>query len=132
MKKFIRLDFDKGFRGSEHRSSFTGDGEHFEDGISCYEISEETIVDSINELAKYWFETASECDFSKFDINIFEGEKVGYGADWEDLATCENHLHCIDGKLFDSVYELYWAKYDEEISEEEYEIKIKNLFKKYI
>ncbi|HHN8468119.1 TPA: DNA cytosine methyltransferase [Clostridioides difficile] len=26
MEKFIRLDFDKGFRGKEHRSSAIGDG----------------------------------------------------------------------------------------------------------
>ncbi|WP_272869124.1 hypothetical protein [Clostridioides difficile] len=39
MEKFIRLDYDKGFRGKEHVSSATGDGEHFEAGISCYNIS---------------------------------------------------------------------------------------------
>lgn len=108
MKKFIRLDFDRGFRASNHKSSFTGDGEHFENGISCYEISKENIFDAIMNLSKYWFVIASECDFSNYDINIFEGKKVGSGSDNEDLATCENHLHCIEGSLFDKVYDLYY------------------------
>lgn len=146
MKKFIRLDFDKGFRGKEHKSSFGGDGEHFENGISCYEISKENIFDSIISLSKYWFEVATECDFSNFDINIFEGEKVGYGADGEDLATCEKHLHCIDGSLFNDVYDLYFKhetyleyKDDKEMLEcEEYittknfETEIKEIFISYL
>ena len=146
MRKFIRLDFDKNFRGSEHKSSFTGDGEHFENGISCYEISKENIFDAIISLSKYWFETASACDFSSFDINIFEGEHIGYGANYEDLATCTKHLHCIDGVLFDEVYDLYYKhetyldyKHDEEMLEDEdyittedFKSEIENMFKKYI
>lgn len=146
MKKFIRLDFDKGFRGSEHRSSFTGDGEHFENGISCYEISKDTIFEAINNLRKYWIDYASVCDFSEFDINIFEGKHVGYGSNDEDLATCEKHLYCIDGSLFDKVYDLDLShknyldfKDDPEMLEDEdyittedFKIEIENLFSKYL
>lgn len=110
MKQFIRLDFDKGFRGTEHRSSCTGDGEHFEDGISCYEINKDNLLDAIDNLCKYWFEVAGACDFSNYDINIFEGYKTGIGSDWEDLAECTNDKSIItlDGSLFDKVYDLYY------------------------
>lgn len=146
MEKFIRLDFDKGFRGSEHRSSFTGDGEHFEKGISCYRISKETVFDAIENLRRYWIDYALVCDFSGFDINIFEGEFIDYGSNGEDLATCKNHLHCIDGKLFDRVYilDLKHQNYldfkddpemleDEDyITTEDFEKEITNIFIKYL
>lgn len=149
MEKFIRLDYDKGFRGKEHVSSATGDGEHFEAGISCYKISKEKCVDAIINLCEYWFEFAGECQFKDFDINIFEGYYVGEGASYEDLATCENHLHCLDGSLFNEVYDLYYMHEtyleengnveeleenykDEYITTEEFEAKIEGMFIKYL
>ena len=146
MDKFIRLDFDKGFRGSEHRSSFIGDGEHFENGISCYKISKDTIFKTIDNLIKYWIEYASVCDFSEFDINIFEGEHVGYGSNDEDLATCKKHLHCLDGSLFDKVYDLdlkhqnyldfkddpEMLEDEEYITTEDFKIEIEKMFIQYL
>ena len=146
MKKFIRLDFDKGFRGAEHRSSFTGDGEHFENGISCYEISKDTIFEAIDNLRKYWIDYASECDFSNYDINIFEGKHVGYGSNNEDLATCEKHLYCIDGSLFDKVYDLdlrhqnyldfkddpEMLEDEDYITTEDFKIEIEKMFLQYL
>lgn len=147
MEKFIRLDFDKGFRGKDHRSSFTGDGEHFEKGISCYRIDKNNIVNAIEQLAQYWCETAGECDFSNYDINIFEGYHLDeYGADGEDLAECTGKITTLDGCLFNKVEASYWKlqtyldyKDDEEMLEgeeylttEEWRNKIIELFEKYI
>jgi len=147
--KFIRLDYDRNFLGTNHKSSFTGDGEHFENGISCYEINKNNVVEAINDLCKYWFEIASTCDFSNFDINIFEGSKIiGNGSDYEDLAICTNNDNIItlDGSLFDVVYDLYYQHQtylnyqdDEEMLEdedyittEEFNKKITEMFIKYL
>ncbi|EGT4205776.1 hypothetical protein EPL64_14490 [Clostridioides difficile] len=149
MEKFIRLDYDKNFRGKEHRSSATGDGEHFEEGISCYKISKENCYDAIINLCEYWFKIATECEFKDYDINIFEGEYVGEGCSYEDLATCERQLHTLDGSLFNEVYNLYYKHdtyldkdgdieeleenyKDEYITTEEFEAKIEEIFIKYL
>lgn len=142
MQTFIRLDFDKGFRGSEHMSSLGGDGEHFEKGISCYKISKDNIFNAIENLLEYWTKEAGEGEFSDYDINIFEGYFQGIGSSWEDLATCEKNLHCIDGELFNEVMSLYerhetYLDYKDDlegedyITTEDYKREVENLFKPY-
>ena len=72
IRKFIRLDYDRNFRGTEHISSFGGDQERFEKGISCYEITKDTIFDTIEELYKYWTDIATEYDFTNYEITSRE------------------------------------------------------------
>lgn len=150
MNKFIRLDYDKNFRGTEHKSSFAGDGERFEKGISCYKINKDTIFDAIEDLYKYWTNVAGECDFTEFQITIFEGAVIlredgqkAYGADGEDLAECTNNDTVIklDGSLFNEVYDLFIMNQnykdgftDDEpfITDDQLENKVIKLFEKYL
>lgn len=152
MKKFIRLDFDRNFRGTEHVSSFGGDVERFEKGISCYEITKETIFDAIEDLYKYWTNIGTERDFENYQITIFEGLLIrdsdgqkSKGSDWEDLAECTNNdtIIKLDGSLFNKVYELFemydnykngWTDEDDDpwITEEGLQKEIAEMFIKYL
>ena len=133
MKKFIRLDMKGHWRGREHISSVQGMGEEYEElfekGISCYCLDDQPLA--LDSLREYWFETASvtEKDLENMQVTIFEGYKVGMGSDWEDLATCERTIAEFDAKdLMMHIQELWELKeWDEEISEEEYEEKLKQI-----
>ena len=151
-RKFIRLDYDRNFRGTEHISSFGGDEERFEKGISCYEITKDTIFDAIEELYKYWTNIATEYDFTNYEITIFEGVLVlredgqkAYGADWEDLAKCTNNdtIIKLNGELFNKVRDLFemnqnykdgFTDEDDDpwINDEQLENEINEIFIEYI
>ena len=152
MRKFIRLDYDRNFRGTEHVSSFGGDKEAFEKGISCYEITKETIFDAVEDLYKYWTNTAAESDFTDYQVTIFDGIIVlnedgqkAKGADWEDLAECTNNdtIIKLDGEVFNEVYKLFemndnykngWTDEDDEpwITDEDLKKRIVEMFIQYV
>lgn len=151
--KFIRLDYDRNFLGTKHRSSFGDNYEdsHWEEGISCYEINKESIFDSIEDLYKYWTNVATEYDFTNYQVTIFDGVRVwdgkqkAYGSDYEDLAECTNNdtIVKLDGELFNQVKDLFemnqnykdgFTDEDDDpwINDEELETKITEMFIKYL
>ncbi|MED0708667.1 hypothetical protein P4S91_10545 [Aneurinibacillus aneurinilyticus] len=138
MEKFIRLDMKGHWRGKEHCSSFQGiagdcwcEGEctcggGWEDGISCYSLK--YTADAVENLRAYWMGIARNTrvsDYENMQVTIFEGERVGVGSDYEDLATCERTILEVDAvpfmkKVLDA-YEAFKYPYDtEEITEDEY------------
>ena len=132
MKKFIRLDMKGHWRGREHISSVQGMGEEYgtwEKGISCYCLDDQAYA--LDSLREYWFETASirEKDLESMQVTIFEGYKIGMGSDWEDIATCERTIAEFEAKeLMLYIKELWELKeWDQEISEEEYEEKLRQI-----
>jgi|SRR5690606_24168139 len=135
MDVFIRIDAKGHWRGVDHRSSIGGLGEEFgywEDGISCYKIYFDDIAASIESLRRYWMEIAmlkQPQDYKDKQITVFAGEKIGSGHDWEDLATCSKTLLELDAEpIMEKLIHLY-DEYDfEDISEEEYQKGIEELF----
>lgn len=143
METFIRLDMKGHWRGVEHRSSMNGlagewDDESensWESGISCYSLKD--AADAIENLRAYWMDIATmknASDYRDFQVTIFEGEKVGTGSDYEDLATCEKTLVEAEAKTFmERVIEAYeMMEYDGEIDEKEYKQKLRELVAEYI
>lgn len=127
MKKFIRLDMKGHWRGKDHVSSVCGMGDEFEGmfekGISCYCLDDQAYA--LDQLRRYWFDIArvTEDDLENMQVTIFEGEKVGMGSDWEDLATCERTINEFDAKDFmlriqDAWEEKEWGG---DLTEEEYQ-----------
>lgn len=131
MKKFIRLDMKGHWRGAEHKSSMNGlagewdeetGRDSWEEGISCYELDDK--ADALAELVEYWDEVASLHeieDYKDMQVTIFEGEYIGEGSDYEDIATCEKTI--LETDATDIMKPILEAK-DElefgEIDEEEY------------
>lgn len=134
--KFIRIDTKGEWLGQKHRSSIAGLGKFadvedvtWEEGISCYSL--ENQAEGIENLREYWFEYLGNrlSDFEDMQVTIFEGQLVRdvngmakWGADGEDLATCEKTLAEIDAVEFmKKICEAYDKLIMEEITEEEYE-----------
>lgn len=138
MEKFIRIDTIGEWRGKEHRSSLGGlagewDNEiglsTWEDGISCFSLKNK--AEGIENLRYYWMDYVGNkriSDYKNMQITIFEGEKIGMGSDWEDIATCEKTLAELDAVEFmGKVFEAHERFEDEEITEEEYNKILENL-----
>ena len=131
MAKFIRLDTKGEWRGTEHVSSLLGlaeewEGAKFEDGISCYDLSDK--AEAIEALRHYWVEIASLDsieDYEDKQITVFEGEQVGEGSDWEVIATCEKTIKELEAKpIFEKIFEAeenYEDNLDEGMDREEAE-----------
>lgn len=139
LEKFIRIDEKGHWKGTEHKSSMNGmagewDEEigtsSFERGISCYSLTNK--AEGINNLREYWYEIAmfkSPKRFEGMQVTIFEGEKIGTGSDYEDVATCETTLLELDAVEFmDKVFTAFEQLEEEEISEEEYHKILENIF----
>lgn len=126
MSKFIRIDNVGEWKGTEHKS-FLGsiNDESYEGGISCYELEE----GCIELLYDYWKNDVWNTDSTNRQITIFEGEKIGCGSSFEDLATCTRTvLELPASMLFDRInffedvengYEYYNKDEEEEISLED-------------
>lgn len=134
MQKFIRLDMKGHWRGKEHVSSvgvssFVDGHEDFEDGISCYRLNDQ--AEALKSLLDYWTDIAmlkSAEDFKDLQITIFEGELVGEGADYEDLATCERTIAEIDAKpIMEQILEPYFEEKYGDMEEEELEEILNNV-----
>lgn len=124
---FIRLDMKGHWRGKDHVSSSQGMGDDFPElfhkGISCYSLKDQAYA--LDKLRWYWFQVAmiKEKELENMQVTIFEGEKVGEGPDWEDLATCERTIKEFDAKDFmlriqDAWEEKEWGG---DLTEEEYQ-----------
>lgn len=138
--KLIRIDQVGHWRGSEHRSSVMGMGYfedvedvQWEDGISCYRVEN---GEGVEELRAYWVENNGNTDaqsYEGFQVTIFEGEIVGTGADFEELADCKETLAEVDAVEFmGEVLDLHEKFEDDEISEDEYFEELNNLINKAI
>lgn len=135
MAKFIRIDMKGHWRGTEHASSLNGmAGEwenDWEEGISSYSLKDK--AEAIENLREYWMDIAmltKESDYNDMQITIFEGEKIGEGSDYEDIATCENTVSEIEASEFMSkVLDAYEQLEDEDISEDEYNEILEGLVK---
>jgi len=144
--KFIRLDVKGTWKGTKHISSMANT-EESENGISCYSLHNETdenILNAVKDLFQYWTNIASMSDFSDFQLTIFKGEKMDWvGYDMEDIASCTKTIKEVDAepfmqKLFDiddmkdGLYEDENGDYLDEISEDEADKMIVDLFKKIL
>ena len=136
MEKFIRIDVKGEWMGTEHVSSLNGlaDESQFEEGISCYSLKNK--IDALENLRYYWQEIAmlNLSDYERMQITIFEGEKIGEGSDWEDLAICQRTVAELNAKpIMQQIYELYEEREvneldeDEGITEDEYEQQLANI-----
>lgn len=127
MAKFIRLDVKSEWRGVGHKSSLSGladeEEDLFEDGISCYQIDGDE-AEAVENLRQYWQDNAMMGleDYKRMQVTVFEGEGIGVGSDYEDIATCKRTIVEAEAKPFmEKVYEAYdQYEYEEEITEEEY------------
>src|SRR5690606_15601884 len=110
-------------------SSVQGMGEEYgtwEKGISCYCLDDQAYA--LDSLREYWFDIACirKKDLEKMQVTIFEGYKIGMGSDWEDIATCERTLAELYAfELMMYILELWELKAREEITDKEYENKLK-------
>lgn len=128
MKRFVRLDVKGTWKGVGHRSSVGSnyEEEQWEDGISSYNLHD--VADALNSLRAYWFDEAcfTTDSFKDMQVTIFEGELVGQGASWEDLATCERTIKEFDAyPLMVAIKKAHdrftgYCEEGEEISEDEY------------
>jgi len=149
--KFIRIDKMGTWKGNNHISSFaTYDGTYdnnldnentygyMENGISCYRV-DNNINEGIEDLYNYWNNVAMWCtaeEYKSFQVTIFEGEKVGIGSDYEDIATCNKTLKEINAydfmsKLFTykEQFEAFQEEWDDEeqLTQEQYDVALKKL-----
>lgn len=128
---FIRIDLKGEWKGSEHRST-AGYDDFREDehaGASCFKVDD---GHGIEKLRQYWTENnllTKIKDYEDKQVTVFEGEKVGEGPDWEDLAICTRTIAEIDAAPFmTEVFDLYDRYYiDEEFSKDEYYEKLMQL-----
>lgn len=126
MKKFIRLDTVGEWRGTEHVSSvgvssFVPGHESFEKGVSCYRLDNQ--AEALKSLFDYWTGIVmldNADDYNDMQITIFEGELIGEGSDYEDIATCERTLAEIDAKpIMKVALEAYFEEKYGDMDEEE-------------
>lgn len=134
MNKFIRIDRKGHWRDTEHRSRIANTGDDFdcelilEAGISCFEAN----VEGIESLYDYCMNYMSleVTDYPNFQLTIFEGEKVGYGTDGEDIARCIKTLDVKELEPFiDAIYDLKDAVEYDDMEREEFEKKSLELLK---
>lgn len=137
LQKFIRLDTKGHWKGIEHVSSIQGQAgncvcfeehcicganESWESGVSCYEIREYDLLSTFEDLLGYWTKIASLKDVEDFrgmQVTVFEGRKVGHGADGEDTAECVRTLSEIDAQpimeiLLDPYYDWTYCGEDDD------------------
>ncbi|MFB5269325.1 hypothetical protein ACE41H_21420 [Paenibacillus enshidis] len=134
MDKFIRFDEVGHWRGAGHRSSFQGDGERMEAGISCYKIWPGQEAEAIENLCDHWMENNSRRtpgDYEGLQVTIFKGEKLpGMGADWEDVAECTSTVAELNAVEFMTTFLGTQERLEDGgISIEEYKKIITNLIK---
>lgn len=123
VQRFIRIDNVGQWKGTEHKSFLSMvDDEAFEGGISCYIMKE----GCIKELYNYWKFEVWNTESKDRQITIFEGNEVGTGSSYENLATCTQTIMQLPASMlfdnlefFESVedgFEYYDNDEEEEIS----------------
>jgi hypothetical protein len=142
---FVRVDEVGGWHGTEHQSRFgepdvewveyeVVDGEMvsfkeqtpsaYENGISCYRLEE---GNGLVKLVEYL--TSMYWGWEQKQLTIFHGELLDHeGSDGEDLATCTATIKQVKAAdILNQVEELMDDLECEDITEEEYESKLKAL-----
>ena len=140
MKKFVRLDTVGEWRGTEHVSSvgvssFVSGHEQFEEGVSCYELSNDGPAHAFESLFEYWNDTVmlKVNDYKNMQITVFEGEQIdGMGSDYEDLAICKRTIKEVPAyDIMKELIETYYEYHDyDELTDEEYINRMNDIYNK--
>lgn len=132
MQRYIRLDVKGTWKGNEHQSRFASwyyeeDDKYLENGVSCYRLDVDGFKDLMNYSVNNMSITTNE-DIDRMQVTVFEGEWSGKGSDGEELAWCKKTISETEyRKISDKYDELVEALEDEEITNDEFDNRIKKI-----